>query len=418
VAPLQGKGAQVCTKAVAEVAKELGEVEPWKSTSKERPPTTWEELSGWLGARGNEIGADIVVLGTVQGQKLILEAYDPHRVKLIGLKRLGTPKRCRFTQISHGLILDWLKRVVELQLNPGAEAEIADASDRSEEKPEKEAMPSLLGGDPIGQPKKSDKEADKKPDGLFAETPHAIVRPEDGAFISAVAEMAIVSRSFSYDSPRSTSLKNYDISGMAVPGVRIEAHPLVKEDSLFAGLFTAAFLRQSVGVKSARTDGGPSYPTSFQDAGAYLAYRWVGTQLNLAITPHAGFRRTVFLLKPASDGARELQLPNVAYASLEGGLGIDYPLKEWMTVSISGAYLKVLSSGEIFTQAFFKSGGAYAFDVGASLRFVVAPGISAIATGAYERFALHFDGIPNAQQPADGAEDAMLSLRAELRVDF
>jgi hypothetical protein len=412
VAPLQGNNATICTKAVAELAKEIAAVEPWKSLSRDRPPTTWDALSKWLAARGNEIGADVLILGTIRGQKLILEAYDPQRAKLIGLKRLVAPKGCRFSKTSKAIVTDWLKRVLELKGVPEAPPEISESTSPSAEKNDRpDEPPPLLGGERIGRPTKevaleSDRERPPPP------------KLEEPALVSATGELAIVSRSFSYTTPRTANLRAYDIAGMATPGIAIEARPLAREDTPLAPIFVRAFFRHSIGVKSARTDGGPPHPTSFLDAGASAGYRWTGALPQLAISPRLGYRRTQFSVWPSRDGVREDELPNVAYSSLEIGAIADYAIRDWMNASFSAAYLKVISGGEVFRQPFFQGSSSFAFDLEASLRFRIAPELSAIVGGAYQRFQLQFDAVPNALRAADGADDSMLTLRAAVRVDL
>jgi hypothetical protein len=244
------------------------------------------------------------------------------------------------------------------------------------------------------------------------------VRAEASSLISASAELAIVGRSFSYDTPRTPNLRSYDIAGMLTPGIRIEARPLAHEDPALAPIFVTAFLRQAVGVKSARPDGGPAHPTEFLDAGVYAGYRFDLPHTVLGVAPRAGLRRTQFSLKPARDGIRETDLPDVAYSSLEVGADGDYPIKDWIAISVSASYLLMLSGGQVFSRAYFSGGSSLAFDLSAGLRFVATPEISVTASGNYQRFSLHFDHVPGASRIADGAEDGMLGLRTVLRVDF
>lgn len=449
VAPFQGKGNAACTRALTELAREVGRVEPWRSASRGPMPRSWADLSVWLGTKGNEIGADVLILGLASGQRIILQAYDPQKVKLIGLKRLTSSKRCKLGASNRAEITQWLKRVLQQSLEPESAPLVERDSDRDtnrdtdrDAKLEAEGTasarelapreePLTAGGrDPgledAGRADDPDRAARQErarrkasaAEGLEAEV-EPIAPPRRATPIVAIeAELSLVNRSFGYSQPRTTNLRTLDVAGMPAPGIRIQAHPFAGASASGLPLFFEAFYRRAVGVKSARTDGGPDQDTRFEEGAALVGYRWVGTRLGLAVSPHAGYRLTQFSLHAPRNGPKEDQLPNVSYSSLDLGVSAELPIKSWITAVVSGSYLVVLSAGEVFSRAYFGSGSALAFDFQAGLRFSLTPSVSIGALGAYQSYSLSLDTDPGALRGADSASDALLSFRSTVRFEL
>src|SRR5262245_37027533 len=86
VAPVRGKVGRACTRVVRDIAQTIIPLLPWETQEDGELPSTWEELSPWLNAKGHQIGVDIVVLGGTSGSRMLLEAYDLSNVRLIGLQ--------------------------------------------------------------------------------------------------------------------------------------------------------------------------------------------------------------------------------------------------------------------------------------------------------------------------------------------
>jgi hypothetical protein len=408
VAPLQGKNSPICTHAVAEVLEEMGDIEPWRSAH--RAPTTWEALSKWLASRGNEIHADVVVLGLVAGPRMILEAYDPNKVKLVGLKRLVTPKRCKFTPASKALVIDWMRSVVAALSGSPGDAALALEDARAAELDKQTSL---------ARTATKTATATTVVEREHIEAPPAIV-PEQTPppVISAELELGFVSHSFAYTNARTPNLQEIDVEGMMAPGIRIEARPLAPlEKPALEPLFVRAYYQTTAYARSERA-GGPKYPTDFTDAGASIGYRWVGTDWMLGISPHAGLHHTMFRLRPARNGSREDQIPNVSYESIELGGDVDVPIKDWIRGILGGSYLVVLSGGDVFSSAYFPAGSAIGFQIEGGLRFDLLPSISVVVLGTYLHYSLSLNTSLASRRIADSADDDSLSVRGGIRFDY
>lgn len=410
VAPIQGKGSKACTSAIRELAGQHGALAPWRAKGRE-PPGRWAELERWLTAQGNVLEVDIVVLGTVSATRLVLEAYDPGRSKLIGLRRVNTAKRCKLGAQSRQVLGAWFEELVALSSGSAPpESGIGLVGEDREERrllaEEHARGADLLGGRPT------------LPEPRAAATSVIRADPAQPVSTSAVSArfelgFAVVRRTFEVQGAATANLRNIELDGMPGPSFAIELSPLAGGPAALAPLFLSFRHHRTLGVTARRPEGGPDPEVTYTDASALAGYRL--TWAALEVSPFAGLRRTSSSLSGAGS-ALEPDLPDVAYLSLELGAALDVPLGSELRLFGSAAYLFVGSGGEVFSRAFFPEGSGYGLELQLGGRHHLGAGIWVLLGAGLLHYDLTLSG--GAGRVAESGADLSLSLRSGLVLEL
>lgn len=427
IAPLAGRAAQPCTAALTEIAREEVELLPWRSPFRRPPPGTWARLSRWLLANGVEIGAEVVVLGFLSGQRIVLEAYDRHQLKLVGLKHMTMGKRCRFSSSERALLAEWMRSITKGRSRLDEETGVAASSTTAPSGDDPHARPlmdiDVSGGEEprVEEPQRARSESARGDAGRGLRSGRSGDQTEpalaEGPTIIAEIELAIIGRNFGYSRVGSAGLRGFDIAPMAVPGIALEAYPFAGEAATGLGDLSAGVrLRQGIAARGSPGGGTAEHDARYAELEASLGYR-LETDLGLVLHPRLGYQRTTVSLVPASDGARS-DLPGVRYGSVE--LGIDALLTVGGSVAIVGAlsYLVVLSGGEVFSAAFFPNGTALGLTAEGGVRLSITPSLSLGLLGAFESYHLSLAAGPTDRLVAASARDSLMAARTTLRFEL
>lgn len=426
VAPLSGKNGKLCTRAIIDIAGEVAAVVPW---NEKKVPATWKALSAWLDDRGHEIGVPVVILGSA-GKNIVLEAYDLRRVKLIGLKSVPAGKACKLGGETRALLRGFVQEVlgIEKKTKPAVALLAEDAHRPEHHVPSHHNPAPMVGGSDL-------KTSPNDPSAFIqvhppAEPPvdpvasRAEVRPAETLVAPAASpvravvelELAMLSRSFSFAGARSSNLRDYSAS-MPLPGLGISAYPLADIAEL-APLVVEARFRHAIGLSSSRSEGGPEHDTTYTELAARVGWRFSVPSLNAVLTPAVGYHRAAFSLSASNDGQQELDLPRVAYGSVEVRAGAEMKLIEPLIAEASLSFLAVGSAGEVFSERFFSRGSAFGFELGAGARYQLTPSWWAIGAVGLRSYALSLDAMPEDFRVADSASDTSFALRCGVRAEL
>lgn len=427
VAPLSGKNGKLCTRAVMEIAGEVAAVIPW---NEKKVPATWRALSTWLDDRGHEIGVPVVILGSA-GKNMVLEAYDLRRVRLIGLKSVPAGKGCKLGGETRSLVRGFVQEVLGIEKkNKPAVALLAEDAQRPEhhEPSHHNPAPMVGGQESKGSPNEPafiqvHPTVDPNP----GPTPGAIAQPEPrpGENLAAQAgpiravvdlELAMLSRSFSFAGARTANLRDYS-ANMPLPGLGISAYPLADVPEL-APLVLEARFRHVLGLSSSRSEGGPKHDTTYSELAARVGWRFAVPSLSAVLTPAIGYHRAAFSLSASSDGRQELDLPRVAYGSVEVRAGGEMKVIEALIAEAAISFLAVGSAGEVFSERFFSRGSAFGFELGVGARYRLTPSVWALGGVGLRSYALSLDAMPEDLRVADSASDTSFALRCGLRAEL
>lgn len=395
VAPLRGKGGDVCAKALSEVFAERVRIVTLDASVEGL--TNWDELSEWIEKNGAP-GADVVIVGSLNNASIVLEAYATHDKRLIGLKSVETAGRCKFSEQTRRLLIAWLdsvlpepvpasqqKRAVEKQTAaPAEEAAV-------EQKAEAQATP----------------EVEKKPERSFA--------------VAVAGSIAIGRRGLSFVGTTTPNLRAYEVDVMPVPQLALEAYPLAGLDvwEYFRPLGLAATFARTVGLSSTRIEGGPELDTVHTELSATLLYRWRVplSSLRFDLIPQVGYHHLAFGLR-GSGGASEPDLPDVAYSSLAFGVGADVPVLERVNVYGAGTYLAVLDGGQIFNAGFFEQGTARGYRIELGMGYRVVEGVILQLAGHYLSYSLSLNPQLGDERVAQSATDSLSGIGLGVRIEL
>lgn len=412
----------------------------------------------------------VAVLGARLGRgKLRLDVYGLPKVRLIAIKTLDVDGRCRLRARERRLAAAWLQKAIESETSgrPWAEVASRPPSPPSDPAVTAAATPGppttpgtgtatvvavLTRPPPVPGPGTRSPPTAGTPPSLAADPalaavprpdppPRAETEPEapgpseasepspSGApstrrtvlglvpigapVLRLYAGVALLGRSFRHDAPRDPALRDFELGGAPVPALELETYPFAAVAGL-RGLGLRAALRRSFGVESVRSDGGPdAYPTRLTDLDAELRYRWAlgAGETGPAIVPRVGYRATAFATEPSADGARETELPDVAYGSLAGGLDVEVPLSGRLSILGGGAYLAVLLRGDgLRDGAFQPRTEVSGFELHAAAELALARAWALRAGARFTRYFLQFEGADGRPARADGARDEWLGF--------
>jgi hypothetical protein len=201
-------------------------------------------------------------------------------------------------------------------------------------------------------------------------------------------------RKFNFDA---ASLPSY--TSAPVPGVYLggSLFPLAfgPRPSRLASAFGLGFFFQralslstTIDVDTNKTKIG----TTQQALGVDGLFRWTFGSTPQAVTTQLalGYGIASFTIDPLiQNGVNTVQIPNVSYKHVNIGLGARVPVgSPKVALLLRGGFKTVLSAGDIFQQAQFGSGSAFALDLAGGLELFLANAWAIRAEGTFTRYSL------------------------------
>ncbi len=224
----------------------------------------------------------------------------------------------------------------------------------------------------------------------------------------------LLSRDLSYQGAQTPGLRTYRAPLLVAPRVHGEIYP-VRTRAL--SISVEGDFATAVGTRSRKgSEPETSYATSSTrlDLGARFALRPVsGSRGGLSVL--GGYRIANFEVGAAEDGSVLTGLPGIAYRAVRVGAGGDIPITESLSVIAEGAYLIVLSSGEITSDAYFPGSSAWGLDATAGFKYRLSPNFELRATGQLTRYAFSFRSAETDPFLATGAIDQYAGGALQLR---
>jgi hypothetical protein len=205
---------------------------------------------------------------------------------------------------------------------------------------------------------------------------------------------------------------------MPTPGITAEVFPLAPTGSRALGPlgFVGAYHR-AIGVSSAR-QGGPSYPTTFEELAFGLEYRAVfgSDPRGLTIVPSIEWSETHFALGRATDGTVENELPNVDYSGPRIGAELVLPLFSSVAILADASFTKVVSAGDVISASYFRAGSVNTASGLFGLRVYLGDSFAIDVAGSIDHVFYAFNPMVGDKFIAGGALDDMYALRGSFRV--
>jgi hypothetical protein len=391
IAPLRGKGGQACSQRLGELFAERARVVPLDASVEGL--TNWDELAEWIEQNGAP-GAEVVIVGSLNNSSIVLEAYTTHDKKLVGLKSVDTSGRCKLGGEATALLVTWLQSVMPGQLP-------------------------TQGTPPPPPPPPGEPVADAAPGAEPA--PEAAIEREAPFTVALRGGVAIGRRGLEFKGATTSNLRAYEVDVMPVPAISLEAYPLAGSGiwDLIEPLGLAATFARSVGLSSARIEGGPELDTVHTELSAVLLYRWRVPleSLRFELIPQVGYHYLGFGVRSAA-GATEPDLPDVAYSSISLGVGADVPVLEKVDVFGSAAYLAVLGAGQIFGAGFFEDGTARGYRVEIGMGYEAIDGLIIEIAGHHISYSLALNPRQGSVRVAESATDAISGIGLGVRVEL
>jgi hypothetical protein len=228
-------------------------------------------------------------------------------------------------------------------------------------------------------------------------------RPEA---LHAALSMGSPYRRLAYSDPFTSSLGDYQLAGMPMLDLNIVYYP-ARSFTDGVGSWFGLDLNGQFGL-------GPSTNNDRDGnrfSARYDAYRF-GVRVRVPVHKHAlyGFSGYAIQRIGFSSDTRGLAAPtpDIDYRLVRSGLGAELSLTNALLLAIDGAFLHVLSVGEIgawFPRA--TAGGA--FEIGMSARYALGHRLFARLTATYQRMAFDFHPKPGDAKVAGGAIDQLLT---------
>jgi hypothetical protein len=398
IAPLRGKGGDACSQRLSQTFARRVQIVPLDASVEGL--TNWDELVEWIEKKGAP-EADVVIVGSLNNSSIVLEAYTTHDKKLVGLKSVDTSARCKLGDEAVGVLLSWIDSI--MPSTPHV------APPPSSEPPPPAPPPPA--GEPPPPPEAAPKPADPK-----VEAPR-----EEPYRVALRGGVAIGRRGLEFRGTTTENLRAYEVDVMPVPAITLEAYPLAGTGvwDLLEPLGLAATFSRSIGLSSARIEGGPELDTIHTEVSAMILYRWKVPfeSLRFDLIPQIGYHYLGFGLRTAS-GAGEPDLPDVAYSSASFGIGADVPVLENVDVFGSGTYLAVLDAGQIFGAGFFQDGSARGYRVEIGMGYEATDGVIIEIAGHHLSYSLSLNPRPDARRVAQSASDTLSGIGLGLRIEL
>lgn len=389
---------------------------------------TADELIDWLGTRHNRARSSAVVFVAelIEPSTLRIDAFRVPELKRAALKTISIGKSCRISPRLHGALLQWLEGVLRPRPDPRRPA----PPPRPIEPPPPEPMaiapipPPVPGAPPAETVEPPEEDDFPLPAAISEETaevqaPAPVDTAEEQGWLALQVGVAMTARSFRYRAARSPGLREYRFDLVPIPEVALVVHParLLGHRGVLGPLRVDARYDEAVGLRSERSEGGPSLPTRYRDLELGLAYGWRFEieEHPLTLSPRVGFRYTAFSIAINDDGQREDSLPDAGYASLQAGGALQVLVRPTIGVFAGASYLGVLGLSGIDTPRFFPRTSAHGLALAAGVDVRLVPAIELQFGARYLRYFLGFDLDATALRVADGADDENLALTVALR---
>jgi hypothetical protein len=212
-------------------------------------------------------------------------------------------------------------------------------------------------------------------------------------------------RKLAYSDPLSSSLGDYQLSGMPMLDLSIVYYPARSFTDGWASWFGLDLLGQfALGGGTSTDREGNSFRAR------YDAYR-VGVRIRAPVAKHfvsafSGYaiNRTTFT---SDSKGVDPPTPSVDYRMVRTGAGTELRLTDALGLAIDGAWLHVLSVGEI--GAWFPRATAGAFEFAMNASYVLGHHMFARLSATYQRMAFDFHAKPGDAKVAGGATDQILT---------
>ena len=402
VAPLRGKGGAACAHVLSDMFAERVRIVPLEAGVEGL--TNWDELAEWIETNGAP-EADVVVVGSLNNSSIVLEAYTTHDKKLVGLKSVDTFARCKLSADAHRLLITWLDSVLPQGSTSGSPrpVDVPPPSRTSTHAPSRTHA----------------KVRQKRPPQLkVAEAPPPEWKPFN---VSIRGGISIGRRGLSFTGATTSNLRAYDVDLMPMPTLSLEAYPLAATGvwEYLRPFGLAASFSRSVGLSSARVEGGPKLDTIHTEVNAVLLYRWhvPVASLRLDLIPQVGYHFLNFGVRSGAGGT-EPDLPDVAYTSISLGIGADVPVLSHVNLFGSGSYLAVLDAGQIFSSTFFAGGKAHGYRVEIGMGYEVVDGFMIEISGNHLSYSLSLNSKETDERVAQSANDSLSGIALGIRIQL
>jgi hypothetical protein len=207
-------------------------------------------------------------------------------------------------------------------------------------------------------------------------------------------------------------MPRYDLPLATAAAVDAELYPFaIVTRSPLSRLGVVTAFEQTLGLSSKDTEG-QVYETNSMRFRVAAQYSQPISILTLRV--HAGWSMQSFGFASVSSAQPKVNIPDVRYAALRGGLAVGVRLIGPLSFEVGGAYQYVLSSGEIASSAFFARATTGGADFTADLTWRIFRNLEARLGAEYQRYWLTLNPQPGDPWIAGGALDEYRSLNHKL----
>lgn len=477
VAPMRGKGGQACAQAVGQVLSESMWVEPWDQGRSVEGIENFEALSRFVEKRGRALGAHIVLVGTLGSTKLILEAYDVERGALLNLARVPLSAkdggRCAMGARARDQVVTFAERAKEAYRRRVARAAAASPLDSTPDRggagaaqtgtstlaqapaasatpppgePQPPADPTAAQREPA--PSKPPPDDEPEPDGAAPaafsgsdevlresraslgrrtgggpEAPATPATPATPAgpepLVEVEPQVGISQRKMTFEGADGATSRIHQVGAIFTPGLRVRVRPFRDHKRTWLRPLSLELVyRQSPTFQSRRIGNGPNVDSGYAEVAGLMRYAFPVPGSRFVVAPELGAHSLQYSLRGLAGGAVGQDTPGVAYSSLLLGVGLEAALVPQANVRLSGAYLPVLSGGQVFGAQYYPNGSAWALRIEAALTVRVMPWLVIVVTGQYTGYSLKLGTDDALTAGVSKATDRTTGLRFGVRFDF
>lgn len=212
-------------------------------------------------------------------------------------------------------------------------------------------------------------------------------------------------RALAYNDPLTTSLGNYRLSGTPMAELNAAFHParLYTDDWMS---WIALEVRARLAAASSTTDRGGNVFNS-----DYNAYH-VGLRGRIPVGEHHvsafwGYAASHFAIAPEVTGLVS-PTPSVDYRMVRPGVGAEFAIDDALRVGIDGAWLLIVSAGEI--ARWFPHSTAGGLELSAFATYHITSSLYMRADATYQRAYFDFHSKPEDSRIAGGATDQYIAM--------
>ncbi|MET0388931.1 MAG: hypothetical protein ABW321_23360 [Polyangiales bacterium] len=226
-----------------------------------------------------------------------------------------------------------------------------------------------------------------------------------GEALRAVVGIGTPYRSLAYNDAVSQVLGDYRLNGAPMIDLGLNLHPLRFMTDGWPSWF-GVDVRAQIAL---------SAPTTNRDGqqfkSRYDAYH-IGLRARIPVGAHyvsafSGYAMNRFEISPVN-GSVSAPTPSVDYRTIRSGLGAELSLTDAMAIGVEGAWLNVLSVGDI--GQWFPRSTAGGVELGMFATYAMTRGFYARVAAAYQRTFFDFNSQPGDKYIAGGATDQYLAL--------